>query len=279
MARRAGYHLVRADYYSPIPDVDQLPSSTWEGPAVMPGVNLRIDDGLALLEGELSSYVAEYSPPAHPPGTAHGYHTANPMYGSVDGEILYAMVRQVRPTRVVEIGAGWSSLVIADAAVRNAAEGHPMNHRVFDPHPSPLVARLPSHVAVSAQGALDIPDEHFDDLTAGDILFIDTTHTVKPGGDVVRLLLEVLPKVAPGVVVHVHDFFRPFEYPRELFERFHVYWQEQYLLQAFLAFNDCYEVLMANHALVRTHRERVMALIPGLEPAAMPSGLWLRRLG
>jgi hypothetical protein len=199
------------------------------------------------------------------------------MYGGLDAEVLYAMVRRLRPARVVEIGAGWSSLVVADAAARNAAEGAPVEHRVYDPQPSPLLANLDADVAVTACEAQAIAPEVFAALGAGDVLFVDTTHAVKPGGDVVRLLLEVVPALAPGVVVHVHDFFRPFEYPRELVEFWGAYWQEHYLLQGFLAFNDAFEVLLANHALARLHHERVRAVVPSLEPAMMPSALWLQR--
>jgi hypothetical protein len=125
--------------------------------------------------------------------------------------------------------------------------------------------------------AEDIPLEVFTELADGDVLFIDTTHTVKPGNDVLRLLLGILPALAPGVVVHIHDFFRPFEYPRFFFEA-GSYWQEQYLVQAFLAFNEQFEVLIANHALGRLESDRLRAVIPGL-PAGPPPGsaLWLRR--
>jgi Methyltransferase domain len=276
-ARRLGYHLVRANAYSPIPDVDALPAAIWDAAAPMPGVDLRLEAGLALLEGDLAPFVAEYAPPAGPPGTAHGYYLGNPMYGGLDAEVLYAMVRRLRPARIVEVGAGWSSLVIADAAARNAAEGAPVEHRVYDPQPSPLLANLDAGAVVTACPAQAIPAGAFAALQDGDVLFVDTTHAVKPGGDVVRLALEVVPALAPGVVVHVHDFFRPFEYPRELVEHWGAYWQEHYLLQAFLAFNDDFEVLLANHALARLHHERVRVIVPSLEAAMMPSALWLQR--
>src|SRR4051812_37490320 len=162
-AKALGYQLVRANAYSPIPDVDALPEAIWDAAAPMPGVDLRLEAGLALLEDELAPFVAEYAPPAGPPGTAHGYYLGNPMYGGLDAEVLYALVRRLRPARVVEVGAGWSSLVIADAAARNAAEGAPVDHRIYDPRPSPLLAALGPGAAVRA--------------------------------------LEVVPALAPGVVV------------------------------------------------------------------------------
>lgn len=278
LARRLGFHLVRADYYSPIPDIDRLPASTWEVAAPMPGVDLRLDDALALLEGDLAAHIAEYAPPDGPPGTASGYHRDNFMYGQMDGEVLYAMVRHLKPRRIVEVGAGWSSLVISDAARVNADEGQAPQRRIFDPFPSSVLLRSQDRLDVQAMPAQDIARDHFDWLQAGDILFVDTTHTVRPAGDVLRLLLEVLPSLDPGVVVHVHDFFRPFEYPRFLLEM-GLFWQEHHLLQAFLAFNDSFTVLLPNHALARAQPQRVHAVVPRLTSVAPGSALWLRREG
>lgn len=277
VGRRLGFHVVRADYYSPIPDTDSLPESLWSQPAPMPGVDLRLEASLAFLRDTLAPFIAEYAPPDGPPGTEHGYYRDNSMYGRVDGEVLYAMVRHVRPQRIIEIGAGWSTRVIRDAMLRNAQDGHPVSqHRIYDPHADEVTARSGDGVDLVALAAQDIPIEVFAELEAGDILFIDTTHTVKPGGDVLRLLLEVLPRLAPGVIVHVHDFFRPFEYPRFLMDDHGVFWQEQYLLQAFLAFNDAFEVLIANHALGRLRREAMAAVVPGLPATSPGSAIWLR---
>ena len=277
VARRLGYHLVRADYYSPIPDVANLPPETWTEPEPMPGVELNLEKAFALLENDLAGFVEEFAPPPDPPGTRFGYHYANPMYGAVDGELLYALLRHLKPGRMLEIGAGYSTLASAEALARNAAEGHPCEHAVIDPYPSPVLGPVRDRIALEALPADRLGPERFASLGDGDVLFIDTTHTIKPRNDVTHLLLKMLPEVAPGVVVHVHDFFRPFEYPRMLFEQFHVYWQEQHLLQAFLAFNHEFEVLLPNHAMSRLQADRLTASVPSFTPDAMPSGLWLRR--
>ena len=276
LARRLGYDLVRADYYSPIPDIAALPASLWTEPAEMPGVDLRLDASAELLERDLAPFIAEYAPPDDPPGTAHGYHRTNSMYPAVDGEVLYALVRHLQPARIVEVGAGWSTRVIRDALARNERE---TVHEIYDPFADEVAQRIGDSADLQPVAAQDIGDEVFARLGANDILFIDTTHTVKPGNDVLRLLGQVVPALAAGVVVHVHDFFRPFEYPRFLMEDFGVYWQEQYLLQAFLAFNDRFEVLIANHALGRLRRDRVAAVIPGLPDPSPGSALWLRVRG
>lgn len=121
-----------------------------------------------------------------------------------------------------------------------------------------------------------MPLEVFDALEAGDVLFVDTTHTVKTGSDVNRIVLDVLPRLAPGVVVHFHDIFIPWEYHRHWIEG-EFKWNEQYLLQAFLSMNPGYEVLASSQALVREGREAISPLVPQLRAGSAPSALWIRR--
>lgn len=277
-ARRLGYHLVQASYYSPIPDLDQLPPDIWDRPSPMPGVDLRVDAALELLEGPLRPFLEEFAPPADPPGTARGYHYANPMYGTLDGEVLYALVRHRKPGRILEIGAGYSTLCIAEALERNEREGHAAVHVVADPYPAPALANVRDRIELRAETAESLTEADFAALGPGDVLFVDTTHTLRPGGDVVRLLLERIPSLSAGVLVHIHDIFRPFEYPRVLPEVYGVYWQEHYLVQAFLAFNDSWRVVCPNHALARLYPDRIAALLPSFSEAAAPSAFWLERV-
>lgn len=262
-----GYDLVRSDFYSPVPQRWAL--ELWRHPADMPGVDLRLDAAADFLR-TLAPLIAEYAPPAAAPGTKHGYHHSNGMYPQVDGEVLYGMLRHLQPERIVEIGAGWSTRVIADAVDAN---GGVRDHRIFDPFPAGHLRSLGANV--EPLSAEKIPLNTFADLASGDVLFIDTTHTVKPGNDVVRLILEVLPRLAAGVVVHIHDIFLPFTYPEFMFDH-GAYWQEQYLVQAFLAFNPVFEVLIANYAMTRLRPAAIDAA--GMAGHVPGSALWLRRI-
>ena len=120
-----------------------------------------------------------------------------------------------------------------------------------------------------------VPPETFEALERNDILFIDSTHVVKSGSDVNRLVLEVLPNLNPGVVVHVHDIFLPFEYHRAWVSD-GPYWNEQYLLQALLSMNPGFEVTLPTHALFRADRDRLRRTIPSLG-SHQPSSFWFRR--
>jgi len=112
----------------------------------------------------------------------------------------------------------------------------------------------------------------------GDILFIDSSHVLKVGGDVQYEYLEILPRLKRGVVVHVHDIFLPGEYPNEWVREEHVFWNEQYLLQAFLSFNDSFEVLWAGSFMHRKHPEKLAECFPGYHPASChPGSFWMRK--
>jgi hypothetical protein len=271
---------VASGFWSPIVETRVLPPETWARAAPMPGLELELDRQLEWLK-QLAPAMAELDAPLAPPepGTAvDGFHLANPMFGPMDAYVLYAVVRDLRPRRVLELGSGYSTLVIERALGANAASGSARSaHEVVDPHPSELLGRATRSLTVRAESAAATPEEMFTSLAAGDLLFVDTSHVVVPGGEVVRLVLELLPALAPGVTVHFHDIYRPFEYPRALYDVFGLHWQEQYLLQAFLAFNPGFEVLCANQALWRLRRERIESLLPSQQLVAEPSSLWFVR--
>jgi predicted O-methyltransferase YrrM len=276
--RPLGYDVLRSGPYSPVPDLDRLPASTWTAAAPMPGLELDLDAQLALLRS-LEAELAEFTPPVGSPGDERGFYVANPSYGPVDATILHALVRSRRPARVLEVGAGFSTLVIAGAAARNAAAGAPVEHRVVDPQPSGVLDAVRADIDLRVEDARRIPLEELAALEAGDVLFIDTSHAVRPGGEVLYLLLEALPALRPGVLVHVHDVFRPYEYPRRLYEEFGVAWQEQHLLQAFLAFNPRFAPRCAAHALFRRRPAELAALIPRFGAVEeLPSAFWFERV-
>lgn len=320
-ARPMGFTLVTRHFWGPVPNVRRLPASVWARRSSLSGIHFAPSEQLGYVQRELERFIGEFQPAADE-SAAGAFYLDNNTYGSVDAELLYAMVRRHRPRRVVELGSGASSLVIASALERNAQQGNPGNHVVFDPYPASVAAVsetvLRAVACVNELEATDVPLQEFRTLHCGDILFVDTTHTVKTAGDVNFVVLDVLPLLAPGVIVHFHDVFLPWEYPRDWAERFWCYWAEQYLLQAFLAFNDEYQVLCSAQALIRDHPDEIEKLIPSfaarretllapipwpkapdghdsafvlglatlarrlrepIRPSVTPGALWLRRVG
>ena len=274
------YDIVVRDYYSPVPDLTLIGDAVWTRRSPLGGVNLATDAAIDRVEHELAPLIGELDLPIHDPGEPGRFFLHNGGFGPVDAELLYAMIRAARPRRVVELGSGYSTLLIALACVRNAGEGSTTAHEIFDPFPRPhILGDALGASKLTALSATDVPLEVFATLECGDILFVDTTHTVKLGGDVNHLILDVLPTLRPGVIVHFHDIFLPWEYPRQWFEQMHWYWAEQYLLQAFLAYNHDFEIIVPAHALARDHPERLAVAIPSFTAGVAPGSMWVRRTG
>lgn len=270
---RLGFDMVWRHYYSPIPDLAEIGDDFWDARSDLVGLRFGdVDRQLDYVATELASFISEFRPPA-------GFHIDNGGYGPGDAEILYGIVRAYKPERILELGVGFSTLVTAAACHQNEREGHPVRFVAVDPYPSDLVKTHPAGLSeLRAERATDLPPETFSELRAGDILFIDTTHTVKLGGDVTYLVLEVLPRLAPGVLVQMHDIFLPWHYPRRWFEADGYFWAEQYLLQAFLCFNSEFEILLACHLLSRERQTELSQLVPSFDGTAAPAAIWLRRL-
>jgi Methyltransferase domain len=278
---RGGFDIVKRDYYSPIPDLSRLSEDVWMRRSALGGLDLATDLAIEFVERELGPMIAELDVPVQDPGVPGEFFLSNQGFETVDAELLYAMVRALRPRRVIELGSGYTTLLINLASRRNAADGIDTSHEAFDPFPRPHILgdELPAPSTLTPISATEVPLEVFSSLESGDILFVDTTHTVKLASDVNFIILDVLPVLAPGVVVHFHDIFLPWEYPRQWFAEMHWYWAEQYLLQAFLAFNQSFEILVPAHALAREHPDRLASVIRSFTPTAGPASMWLRRNG
>jgi predicted O-methyltransferase YrrM len=199
------------------------------------------------------------------------YQPANPVFGAADAALHQAMLRHFRPRRVIEVGSGYSTAVLLDTAERH---GLKVDLTCVEPYPERLLALLRpgDDVDLVRAPVQEVPLETYATLRAGDLLFIDSTHVVKAGSDVLWLYLHVLPRLAPGVLVQVHDVFWPFEYPREWLREGRD-WNEDYFLHAFLCHNDAWELLLFGSWLWVHH--------PDLVPEALRSpgagGLWMRR--
>jgi hypothetical protein len=277
LARVAEYDLVRRDYYSPIPNLGALPADVWLRKSPMAGIDFDTASQIRWAEKTLSSAIAEFSAPAHGTYGAGAYYYENRSFEYGDAEIAYAIVRATRPRRILELGSGFSTLILAMACEANARDGADTELVANDPFPRGVTPiPTPGLTRLERRRAEDVPLEEFEKLEAGDVLFVDTTHTVKIGGDVNYVVLDVLPKLQPGVLVHFHDIFLPHEYPRPLVEGHGAYWAEQYLLQAFLALNAGYEVLFANHAVSVGEPEDFRQLVPAFRGDNVASGFWLR---
>jgi hypothetical protein len=265
-----GFDLVQQHYYSPIPG--HLPESVWEERNPLRGIRWDLDSCLEWL-GQIDPFMTEFSPPIRL-GETYEFQYANGSFGNGDADVLYGVIRAGKPKRILELGSGHSSVVIHLATERNDTDGSPCEHRIFDPHPTDHLGTLD----ITPMPAEMLPEEEIANLSAGDILFVDTTHAVRIGGDVLRVVLDLLPMTNPGVLIHLHDIFLPYQYPRAFFEEHEYYWAEQYLLQAFLACNSQFEIVAPLHALFRDRTQAFSALVPSISDGGYPGSFWCRRL-
>lgn len=278
-AERLGIQFVVKSFYSPIPELRALPPDAFERTSPLHGLDLRLDRQVALVEDELAPYLAEFEPPRRPTGRPGEFHLDNGSYPPVDADLLYALVRYLKPRRVLELGSGHSTLVTCMAAAANRRQGYPARVECFDPHPSVVAADTPGLTRLEPLPAQQVTLAEFEALGPGDVLFVDTTHTVKLGSDVNFVVLDVLPLLARGVVVHFHDVFLPREYPRSWIEDLGLIWAEQYLLQAFLAMNPGYEILLSANALAAEHPDELGATVRSWPHRGLPGAFWIRRTG
>ncbi|SCX59346.1 class I SAM-dependent methyltransferase [Variovorax sp. EL159] len=201
----------------------------------------------------------------------------NPSFSWADASVLHAMLRLLRPRTYIEIGCGWSSACALDTIELNLDAQCEVI--LIDPFPElahELLGASQAPLTVLGCPVQEVPLELFALLEAGDILFIDSTHVLRTGSDVCFELFELLPRLAPGVVVHVHDVFWPFEYPEAWAVDENRSWNELYALRALLTNNHEWEILFFNDYFARHERALVQATYPAFLRNTGGS-LWLRR--
>ena len=278
VVREREHHVLPRNYYAPVPDPDELTPEVWQRRSDLAGIDLDLDAQVAFLRDDLAPFVAEWRPDRAGEWGSGRFYLDNGMYGPGDAELLYAMVRHLRPARVIELGSGFTTLAAAAACERNAAEGAAPRYEAYDPYPRSLVpagATWPTETF--EQRAQDVAIDAFLALGDGDLLIVDTTHVIKMGGDVNRVILDVLPRLADGVVVHFHDIWLPWEYHPGLVAELG-FWNEQYLLQAYLADNPHWRVVLSAQALLRERRADFEAAVPSLAgSSSQPSNFWIRK--
>ena len=254
--QKRGYHITPIHFYYPIPDTRQL--SAYPDPSESPGIDFRPEFQLRLLREVFPCFAAEYAGFPATPSEAGTFYLGNGSFDGIDPHVYYALIRHFKPKTVIEVGSGYSTLVGVQASRMNGAT----RYLCIDPWPRADIAGVPG-VELLRRKVEETNIEVFLTLGRNDILFVDASHVVRTGGDVCFIILEVLPRLAEGVIVHFHDIFLPFEYPREWLLERHLFWTEQYLLQAYLADNSRVEVLFASNYISKKYPREVQEAFPG----------------
>jgi predicted O-methyltransferase YrrM len=271
---RIGVLPIRNHYYEPFVDPRRLRRPLDEE-RNLPGIDLNVQGQLDFLltltfQDELEELMSPRSIP-------HEFRLGNQSFESGDAEYLYQLIRRTKPTRLYEIGSGHSTLMARAAIARNCAEDatHRCRHICVEPFEAPWLES--TGVEVLRQRVEDVDVALFRELQANDLLFIDSSHVIRPQGDVLTEYLSILPVLRSGVIVHIHDVFTPRDYLREWVTESLQLWNEQYLMEAFLSNNPQWTIIGALNFLKHSHFDALRRVCPYLTPKREPGSFYMRR--
>lgn len=270
---------VRDHYYQPLINPARDLKKPLHQPRMLPGIDWNISEQLALLKSFRYQEELRLIPRNKKEATDLQFYHDNPSFCPADAEFFYNIIRHFKPRRVIEIGCGYSTRLALAAETMNREESRDQlcTHTCIEPYEMPWLEKL--DVTVIRSKVEDLPLSTFTQLEAGDILFIDSSHMVRPQGDVLFELLEILPTLKSGVIIHVHDVFTPRDYPREWVVDEHRLWNEQYLLEAFLSFNREFRIIGAVNLLKKDHTTALDEKCPvtAQRPLDEPGSFWMVR--
>ncbi len=244
---------------------------------VLPGIDWNIEGQLQLLSS--FSYNSELATLSRSKTVDDEFYLDNPAFGSGDAEYWYNLIRSKKPKRIIEIGCGFSTRMARRAldANKRLDPNYACEHILIEPYENSWLENL--GVTVIREKVEDCDISMFKELGAGDILFIDSSHIIRPRGDVLFEFLEILPTLNTGVIVHVHDVFSPRDYPAEWIVDEVLFWNEQYLLEAFLTFNRDWKVIGAVNFLRHHYYEELKEKCPYLTEDREPGSFYIQRTG
>jgi hypothetical protein len=265
--RHLKLHITPVHFYSPIPALCDLSADTFDRASECIGLELAPDEQLRWLETTLLPYAAEYDPPV------------NTGLSRLDALVLYAMIRSKKPRMLVEIGSGESTKISLAALDKNAAEGSAGRLIAVEPYPKPYLRTL----SMERFELIEKPVQEVELalLCAADLLFIDSSHVSKVGSDVNYEMLEIVPRLRVGALVHWHDIMIPMNYPRSWVESGSQFWNESYLVHAFMLHNERFRVRWAAKYMQVTHPDALRSAFAAFQPDDADqqlSSFWVERI-
>lgn len=276
-----GVYPILDHYYEPLFKKSRVTKSLRED-RVLPGIDFNEEEQLAILDKfDYNEELLKYplNKPDDYPRPLFYYN--NPNFKSGDAEYLYNVIRLNKPSKIVEIGAGFSTLIAREANLKNEQEDDHFacEHICIEPYQRSWLEDI--GVSVIRQRVEQIDAEWFKSLNQNDILFIDSSHIIRPQGDVLFEYLHILPVLNSGVTIHIHDIFTPRDYPADwLFKKVRL-WNEQYLLEAFLSFNLNFKIIGALNYLAHRYPNELSAKCPIFSKehdSREPGSMWLQKI-
>src|SRR5215467_7200253 len=252
-------------FSSPLPSLEYVRQHETEifgaAPRMIEGIDLRETEQVELLQ-EFEPYYAEM-PFSSGKSEDHRYYFENPAYSYSDGIFLYSMIRHFKPRRIMEIGSGYSSCVMLDTNELFFRDG--IDITFIEPYPELLLSLIKKtdreRTTLISSNLQEVDLKLFGQLGERDIVFVDSTHVSKVYSDVNYIFFKLLPSLAKGVLIHFHDIFYPFEYPKDWIYENRA-WNELYLLRAFLQYNSAFRIMMFNNYLETFHANYFQTHMP-----------------
>jgi len=260
-------------YYEPQFNFNELGKNLYVN-RNLPGINLNLAGQLKNLsdlvyKNELIELNLEKK------SLSYEFSIKNTFFGHGDAEIYYQLIRHLRPKNIVEVGSGHSTLIALEAIKKNK-ESDKIKTQItcIEPYENNWLNNL--NIQILRKKIEDVEDSHYLTLGSGDILFIDSSHIIRPQGDVLKIFLEILPKLNKGVIVHVHDVFTPKNYPERWLVKENKFWNEQYLVEALMMNKDKFEIYLMLNYLKNNAYDELKKICPYLTNNNEPSSLYLK---
>lgn len=272
--KKIGVFPIRNHYYEPFfsnqlvhpLDVDRK----------LPGINLNDSEQIKLLSKLTYAHELVDMNLLQKSDLVENFHINNGSFESGDAEFLYQLIRHIKPSKIVEIGSGSSTKITRLALIKNREETrNAYSHICIEPYEQPWLESL-SDVQIIRKKVEDIKFDWASELKSGDILFVDSSHMIRPQGDVLKEYLEIFPSLSPGVYVHVHDIFTPKDYLKSWIVDDVKFWNEQYLLEALLSNTNKYEVIAALNYLKHKHYVELKEVCPYLSKDQEPGSFYFK---
>lgn len=262
-------------YYQPMINPEKYLTKALKDDRELPGIDLNVKEQLELLEKFKFNEELLIFPMNKTNNVEYFYD--NDSYRSGDSEYLYNIIRHYKPNRIIEIGSGNSTLMVKNAIRKNKLENlnYICEHFCVEPYEQPWLER--ADVELVREKAENLDKSFFEKLETNDILFIDSSHIIRPQGDVLFEYLELLPILKSGVIIHVHDIFTPKDYLNDIVFKNHFFWNEQYLLEAFLTFNSEFKIIGALNYLSHNYRKELADKCPifANQHGREPGSFWM----
>ena len=274
---KVGVFPIRDHYYEPQFDnrKNQIDFSQERN---LPGIDWRVSDQLKMLKtltfsGELTG-ILQGKTKENP----LEFHLDNGSFESGDAECWYQIIRANKPKRIIEIGSGNSTLMAIKAIKKNQSEqlNYTCEHICIEPYEMPWLEQMDITIIREKVEEMDL--SFFSQLKENDILFIDSSHIIRPQGDVLFEYLELLPSLNKGVIVHIHDIFSPRNYPKSWLQDDVKFWNEQYLVEAFLSNNDSWEIIASLNFLHHNYYNLLKEVAPFLTPEREPGSFYIKKI-